>query len=143
MGSHATKGTTLILSCAVPTSSLCKVEMLSNERKAIARCISKLAAHESLNHIKHWDGATHQLFSNMADNLTQEYLYKVGLKLTCLWTANRVKTMCIETVDGWNWKGSTSNLQDYARNVSPYKNQTCYAVSRAGVDRGIFCKYWY
>jgi hypothetical protein len=55
--------------------------------------------------MEYWDGATHQLFSNLADNLTQEYLYKAVDGESCQDEVHQDS--------GWlDWNGSTSNLQD-------------------------------
>jgi hypothetical protein len=107
------------------------MEILSTERYAIARAISGLTvpALESFKKIfvEYWDGATDQLISNLADSLTQEYLSRVGLKLTCIWTANRVKTVYLETVDGRKWKGSAANLQELYPFEPLYSNESSLA----------------
>jgi hypothetical protein len=101
----------LCSTCILPC---CQIEILAKERYVVARAISGLTGQQSLKALgkEYWDSATSQLFSNLADAMTAEYLRKIGLKLTCTWSGRRVMTMCLETVDGQKWLGSTVTLRE-------------------------------
>jgi hypothetical protein len=104
----------LCSTCILP---FCQIEILAKERYVVARAISGLMGQESLKTLgmEYWDGATNQLFSNLADAMTAEYLVQIGLKLTCTWSGRRSKTICIETVDGRKWAGSRVTLREVYR----------------------------
>jgi hypothetical protein len=80
----------------------------------VARAISSLTENKTLKSVgmELWDGATEQLFSDLAASLSKDYFSQVGLKLTCVWSGCNVKTMWIETVDGRKWTSSTASLME-------------------------------